>query len=181
MFVILLELFLVLYPSISSLVSLTSPAAFSHSILPCVLWVCKSFGQGCVTSLPIWDFFSFKLFARQLILLYLWNNTRLSTKSDIILYASDLQNMCRSTGNRHHLKQPLLTEIKDCLMFALCYSWKVLCIKITSYTKYNYDKILKIWFLLFFFFFTFEQSSCSTSVFLTDSYCQITCKTKRVH
>lgn len=74
--------------------------------------------------------------------------------------------MCRSIGSRHHLKQSLLTEINESLMFVLCYSWKVLCIDITSYTKYNYDKILNIRILLFSFF-TLEQSSCSTSIFLT--------------
>lgn len=119
MFLILLESFWVLYPSLPSPVRLSLSVIFLQSILPCVLWVWQSFGQGYVPSLPIWDFFSLKLFARQLILLYLWNNTRLCTNSDIILYASDLENMYRSIGNMLHLKQPLLTEINECLIFAL--------------------------------------------------------------
>lgn len=48
-------------------------------------------------------------------------------------------------------------------MFALCYSWKVLCIKITSDTKHNYDMILKIWILLFFFFTLGEQAAAHLS------------------
>lgn len=66
-----------------------------------------------------------------------------------ILYAPDVQNMWRSIGNEHYLKQALFTEINECCTLALCYSWKVLCIKITSYTKHNYDMILKIRILLF--------------------------------
>lgn len=64
--------------------------------------------------------------------------------------------MCRSIGNVHHLKQRLLAEINECCMFALCYSWKVLCIKITSYTKRNYDTILKI-----FSFFTLDDQAAA--------------------
>lgn len=64
------------------------------------------------------------------------------------LYASNVQNMCRSIGKVHHLKQPLLTEINVCLLCVTLEKSFALQSPL-SYTKYNYDMILKIWMLLF--------------------------------
>lgn len=130
LFLLLLELFLVLYPSLSSLVSLSSSTTFLCNTLPCVASVCK------VLAKAVSSHYSFEISSVSNWLRRNWFYCSSEAGSDCapsLTYSVCIKRAEYVQIHWESASPKAAPSHRDKCVFALCYSWKVLCIIITSF------------------------------------------------